>query len=203
MKFIISRYNQDIGCVKEYSDDVVIYDRSDEPVKGAIVVPNVGTDIYDKLTFIIDNYDNLPNVAVYTKANLFKYCPKDEFNELIKKTSYTPLLSTRHKVYEPICRYTKDGLYEEKNDFWYLNSHPTKNKQTFEELKELLTFNGRDYLQFCPGSNYLLTREDILRHPKSLYDKLRFYLEWTVYPGEAQMIERGLHYLWGSDIIKV
>ena len=82
MKYIVSRYNHDISWLKDYTDDVVLYDRSTEPAPNAIVVPNIGTDIYDKFTYIIDNYDNLPDVAVYTKANLFKYISKEEFDVL-------------------------------------------------------------------------------------------------------------------------
>ena len=40
MKWILSRFNHDISYLKDYTDDYVIYDRSPEPVEGAIVVPN-------------------------------------------------------------------------------------------------------------------------------------------------------------------
>ena len=46
---------------------------------------------------------------------------------------------------------------------------------------------------FAPGSNYILTAEDIRRHPVEFYIKLYNYLTWAVYPGEAQVIERGLY----------
>jgi hypothetical protein len=202
MKYILSRYNHDIEWVKGYTDDVVLYDRSEVPIAGSIVVPNIGSDIYDKLTFIIEHYDNLPDVALYSKANLFKYITREEFDGLKDNRTFTPLLTQQHKTYMPVCRYAEDGLYEELNNYWYLNHYPTKNKKTVEELKELLTFNGREYLKFAPGSNYILSKEDILRHPKNLYKKLRDYLSWGVYPGEAQMLERSLYYLWGTNEIK-
>jgi hypothetical protein len=61
---------------------------------------------------------------------------------------------------------------------------------------KLLGIYGLDYVPFAPGSNYILPKETILKHPKELYEKLRSYLDWTVYPGEAQIIERGLYTLW-------
>ena len=73
MKYVLSRYNHDIDWLTNYTDDYVLYDRSETPAKEAIVVPNIGSDWYDKFSFIIDNYENLPDVAVYTKANIFKY----------------------------------------------------------------------------------------------------------------------------------
>lgn len=200
MLYVLSRYNHNIAWVSGYTDDVVIYDRSEQPLPNTIVVPNVGSDIYDKFSFIIDNYDNLPDIALYSKANLFDYIKPREFETIKDNTTFTPLLTQDHKTYEPICWY-EDGIYCEINNYFYLNSHPVKNEQSFIELRDLLTFTNREYLQFCPGSNYILTREDILKHPKELYEKLRSYLIWSVYPGEAQMIERGLYYLWGTDIM--
>lgn len=195
MKYIVSRYNHDISWIEDYTDDYILYDRSDKPVDGAIVVPNIGSDIYDKLTFIIDNYDNLPDVAVYTKANLFKYITKEEFDLVKDNKQFTPLLTQTHKTYSDqdgvVCFY-KDGLYYERNNRWYLTSHPARS----DELYYLLGLNDKEYLTFAPGSNYILPKENIMKHSKAFYEKLRAYLEWTVYPGEAQILERGLYYLW-------
>jgi len=192
MKFILSRYNHDISWLKEYSDDYVLYDRSEEPLEGAIVVPNIGSDWYDKLTYIIDNYDNLPEVAVYTKANLFKYITKEEFDLVKGNKTFTPLLTQHHEVYEPVCRYV-DGMYEEINNRWYLGPHPARHAV---EMMRLLGIDHQEYVRFAPGSNYILPKETILKHPKELYIKLRSYLDWVIYPGEAQIMERGAYNLW-------
>lgn len=199
MKYIVSRYNQDTDWLKEYTEDVVVYDRSKEPLEKAIRVENTGTDIADKFRFVIDNYDNLPEVAVYTKANLFKYCPKEEFELLKDRKEFTPLLSLKHKVYSDdkglVCFY-KDGIYWERNDLWYLTPHPVGELDNINELMLLLGTWNMKYIPFAPGSNYILTKESILKHPKEFYEKLRSYLMWGVYPGEAQIIERGLYLLW-------
>lgn len=199
MKYIISRYNHDISWIEKYTKDYVLYDRSPEPVNGAIVVPNIGSDIYDKFTYIIDNYDNLPDVAVYTKANIFKYISEDEFDSIKDNNTFTPILTQNHRTYsdsEGVVCFYEDGMYCERNDFWYLREHPTKTVNSSRELKKILDLEGKPYLKFAPGSNYILPKKNILKHPKDLYEKLRQYLEWNVYPGEAQLIERGLYYLW-------
>lgn len=197
MKYIISRYNHDLEWLKEYTDDYVLYDRSEEPLPNSIVVPNIGTDLYDKLTYIIDNYDNLPDVAVYTKANLFKYISKEEFDEVKDNKIFTPLLTKNHKVYldddGPVCYYDNQGMFNERNNFWYLYPHPAKFAPKFIEIFKM---DQRLYNAFAPGSNYILPKENILKHPKSLYEELRSYLEWDVYSGDAQLLERNLYYLW-------
>lgn len=196
MKFIISRYNHSMDWLKDYPEaEVTIYDRSEKPMEGSVVMPNIGSDWYDKFTYIIDNYDNLPEVAIYTKANLFDYISKEEFDKIKDNHTFTPLLTQHHKVYEPVCRY-KDGMYYERNDMWYLGVHPTKHRMIPYELQEVLGIGGLEYIPFAPGSNYIVPKENILKHSKEFYQKLRSYLEWDRYPGEAQIIERGMYTVW-------
>lgn len=192
MKWVLSRFNHDISYLKDYTNDYVLYDRSEKPMEGAIIVLNRGSDIYDKFTYIIDNYDNLPDIAVYTKANIFKYITKEEFEKIKDTKEFTPILTQNHKTYLPVCWY-ENGLYAERNDYWYLNVHPAKYER---EIKEIFDMNKREYNLFAPGSNYILPKENILKHPRSMYEKLRSFLDWTVYPGDAQLLERNLYYLW-------
>ena len=195
MKYIISRYNHDLSWLKEYTNDYVIYDRSPTPLEDSIVVPNIGSDIYDKFSFIIDNYDVLPDVAVYTKANLSKYITREEFDRVKDNTTFTPLLTQSHRTYSDdrgIVCYYQDGMYYERNDKWFLTAHPARSL----ELYHLLGIADMEYIPFAPGSNYILPRENILKHSKEFYEKLREYLAWTTYPGEAQIMERGLYTLW-------
>ena len=195
MKYVVSRYCHDISWLPEYTDDVVLYDRSPEPAPNSIVVENIGSDIMDKFSYIIDNYDNLPDVAVYTKANIFKYVSKEEFDLIKDNKTFTPILTKNHEE-KPGVSYYKDGIYWEINNMWYLNSHPTKTPSTALELQGLLGIYEMEYVPFAPGSNYIVPKENILKHSKDFYKRLRSYLEWDRYPGEAQIMERGLYTLW-------
>ena len=239
MKYVISRFNHDTDWISEYTSDYILYDRSEKPVEGSVIVPNVGSDIMDKLTFIIDNYNDLPDVAVYTKCNLFKYVSQDEFDLIKDNKTFTPIF-TKHspesmieiKVLEDaietgateqekaliaeileasmrggarvkrFCYYDEDGMYNELNTSWYINTHPVfgetrvKQLERIIELQKLVGIWGKEYLQFAPGSNYTLPRENILKHPKEFYEKLKSYLDWGVYPGECMIAERGLLQIW-------
>lgn len=195
MEFMVSRYNQDVTWIGEYAPTAYLYDRSEQPLAGSLIVPNLGTDIADKLHFIIMNYAKLPDVCVYTKANLFKYISKPEFDAVKDNKSFTPLLTMNHRTYKgadgkDVCFY-KDGIYHEINNGWYLNSHPVKHDP--KEVMETLGIADLEYIPFAPGSNYILTKENITKHPVDFYHKLLNYVTWAVYPGEAQIIERGLY----------
>lgn len=192
--FFVSRYNQDTDWIGEYAPSMILYDRSDDPIPGSNVVPNLGTDIADKLAYIISNYHNLPPVMIYTKANLFKYISKEEFDEVKDNSFFTPLLTKNHRTYSTdgkvICYYEND-IYWEINNLWYLNQHPCKHDP--KEVMKTLGIDKLEYVPFAPGSNYILTATDIRKHPVEFYQKLLNYLTWAVYPGEAQIIERGLY----------
>ena len=208
INFFVSRYNQDVDWVGRYSPSMILYDRSDNPVPGSNIVPNLGTDISDKLHYIITNYNNLPPVAVYTKANLWKYITQPEFDRVKNRQEFTPLLTMNHKetkfdgTEEYVKRhgtdkdvsFYKDGIYYELNNMWYLNSHPIKHDP--KEIQALMGIDKMEYVPMAPGSNYILTAEDIRRHPVELYIKLYNYLMWSVYPAESFVIERGLYTLW-------
>lgn len=193
MRYIVSRYNQDISWLSEYTDDYVLYDRSETPIEGAIVVPNIGSDIYDKFTYIIDNYDNLPDVAVYTKANLFKYITKEEFDLVKDNKVFTPLLTKNHEVDGVVNYYDENGMYCEVNDVWILHEFPDRASR---QLAKVLGVNGMQYFTFAPGANYILPKENILQHSKEYYQQLREFLAWDRYPAEALLMERNLYNLW-------
>lgn len=206
IKFVVSRYNQDAEWLKEYAkpEEIVMYDRSDEPLPGSIEVPNIGTDIADKFQFIIDNYDNLPEMAVYTKCNLFKYIPKPEFDEVYKSANgFTPLLTQNHRIYKDSrgvdVNFYQNGMYFEINNKFYLQSHPVRDPYYVHKIEQMMGIYGKTYIPFAPGSNYILTRDNIRQHPKSFYEELRSYLMWNVYPGEGQLMERGLYEIWRPE----
>lgn len=203
---MVSNYNADISWILDYTDNYVIYDRSDtdewikpfDPKK-VIKVPNIGWDIYDKLTYIIDNYDNLPESVILTKGNIFKYITKEEFDKICNNTFFTPLFTKYHRTYMPVCFYDKDGVFNEINNSWYLRALPVKYFKSYNQFIKPLGIESSKYLRFAPGSNYLVTKENIHKHPKAFYEKLRQCVEYGATPGEAQIIERFLYTLWTTE----
>lgn len=198
--FFVSRHgNRDVGWIAEYAPSMILYDRSDNPLPGANIVPNLGTDIADKLHYMITNYNNLPPVMAYIKDNLLtKYITKEEFDAVKDNSFFTPLLTKNHRVYKDdtgkdVCYY-ENGIYWEINNLWYLNSHPCKFDP--KEVMQTMGIDKLEYIPFAPGSNYILTAANIHKHPVEFYVKLYNYLTWSVYPGEAQVIERGLYTIW-------
>lgn len=201
MKTILINYNFTPDWIHEYTDDYLIYDRSNSgkylkrfPQDKIIYTENIGNVDYDRLSYIIENYDDLPEVFLLSKSNLFKYISKEEFDLVKDNKTFTPLLTQNHKVYEPICRYV-DGMYLEYNNSWYVPAYFTQ-YLTYNEWANQFGFPTPEYLTFNPGGNFILTKEVVHKHPKKLYEDLRETLGYTELPAEAHFMERTYLTLW-------
>lgn len=199
MKYILTNYEADCSWVRDYTDDFLVYDRSECGLENRIPRDNVGDADFDRLTYIVDNYDNLPEVFLLSKSNLFKYISRPEFDSVKDNQVFTPLLTQNHKTYADaqgtVCFY-REEIYWERNNSWYLNSVPALNFKSFDEWAGYFHLPNPDYIPFAPGGNYILTRDTVHKHPKSLYHTMRQFLPYTQRPGEAQLVERSLYLLW-------
>lgn len=190
--------DHDISWIPELAgdDEYFIYDRS-----GNVELPhkvpreNRGDADYDRLSYICDNYYNLPDVFMLCKSNIFKFISPEEFDLVKNNQVFTPLLTQNHKVYEPVCRYNGD-IYEEINNSWYLNEVPAMHFKNYYEFAKQFHLPSPEYLQFAPGGNYILTRDTVHKHGLAFYEGLRDILPYCQNPGEAHMIERSYYNIW-------
>lgn len=188
MKWVINSYHGNIDWIKEYTDDVVYYDKKDK---------NCGSNIHDYMSYIVDNYDNLPDRVLFGKTNMLqRHLNKEEFDILLQKDGLVPLMTQTHKVYDPVCHYDKDGMYCEKNDSWYLHIYPTVHYDQYYKFAEAFDLPNPKYLAFAPGACWIVPRENILKRSRDYYTRLRDIVEHDSNPGEAHMIERALFYIW-------
>lgn len=206
MKKILVNYN--FTPDKEWiGEDYLIYDRSDDGIDHLkdfdpykiIHTENVGQVDYDKLCYIIDNYDNLPEVFLWGKTNLFKFITREEYEKVKDNKHFTPLLTEQHKTYSDqngvVCYYAS-GMYHERNNSWYLNQLQSKYFNSFAEYAAEFQLPSPSYIPFAPGGNYILTREKVHLYGVDYYKRLASILPYAREPGEAQMTERSYFMMW-------
>jgi hypothetical protein len=229
MNFLcISNYNNDLEWVGRYSNPHLIYDKTwaggviDNDNSEIIPPSNIkekypnytitngdpnGYNISDYMTFIIDYYDDLPDVTVFIKGNTIgRHVSKEVFDRIINNKCFTPIEDWR--VHDPnqtalqngYAMLSCDGGWMETNDSWYLNhpKHPTK---YFTNYNTFLSFCFKDpvypkYVRFPPGGNFIVPKEYILKYDKVFYKNLRTFTRHTRVSGEGQMIERSLYTIW-------
>lgn len=199
MKYVLTHYQGDTEWAKEYTNDLLVYNRSGQDIPGSISRENIGDADYDRLSYIVDNYHELPDVFLLSKSNLFKYCPREEFDLVKDNRDFTPLLTKHHKTYSDergvVCKY-EGGIYAERNDSWYVNSFSPKYFNSYEDFAKAFHLPNPDFLKFAPGGNYIVTRERVHRYGIDLYKDLASILPYCQRPAEAHMIERTYYNLW-------
>ena len=190
-------------------DDYLIYDRSDDGIdhlaefdkSKVIYEENVGQVDYPKLRYLVDNYDNLPEVFLWGKTNLFKYITPEEYEKLKDNTTFTPLLTQNHNTYSDnngvVCFYDA-GMYHERNDNWYFGEFSSKYVKSFDDWCHHIFLPTQSYVPFAPGGNYILTRETVHKYSRDYYAKLAEALPYCREPVEACCAERSYYLIWGN-----
>lgn len=209
MKALLVNYNfdpkdwwLDYGLTPE---EVTIYDRSDDATKRVFDAKtyktrNLGDVDYDKLGYLIENYDHLPGVFLWGKTNIFKYVEPEYLKQMIEKGEFAPLLKFDHRIYADylgaVNRYA-GSIYEERADSWFFNNPSLSSK--FHSWSEWCLYLGiprHSYIPFAPGGNYILTKERVHRYSKDLYQQMRDTLPYAQHPAEAHACERSYYLLW-------
>lgn len=213
MKAVLVNYNYtpDWLLSGEYDFDYIIADRSDSkeylkdfPQERIRYTKNVGNVDYDKLTYLVERYDDLPEIFLWGKTNLFKYITKAEFDAALQKVKEEkrslPLLTQGHKTYSdkygPVCYY-QDGMYWERNDSWYFNVLPHQYRDYYEFAQDF-HLPSPPFLCFNPGGNWFLSRAAVHTYARDYYERMLSILPYCQNPAEAHALERSYYTLWRS-----
>lgn len=193
-------------------EDYVLYDRSDDGIdhlkdfdqSKIITTKNEGQVDFDKLSYLVENYDNLPDVFLWGKTNLFKYITKEEYENVKDTRTFTPLLTKGHKTYSDrngvVCFY-RGEWYMERNDNWYFNRFQSKYVNSFNEWVNMFQLpSNQSYIPFAPGGNYILTKERVHKYSRDYYARMAGMLPYCREPVEAQCAERSYGLMWGNIV---
>jgi hypothetical protein len=84
---VISRYNEDISWCIDYKHTIIynkgLYETIPSTLQSYVInVPNIGREAHTYLLYIIEHYDNLPDVIVFSQGMYTDHMSKELFNEL-------------------------------------------------------------------------------------------------------------------------
>lgn len=145
------------------------------------------------MSFIVDNYDNLPDVTAFVKANIVpRHMELEEFETQIKTRTFLPLQTQKHTVDGNIAYYD-NGVYCEVNSSWYFAEYPYKYFRSYPEFAEMVGLPCPKYLPFSTGANYIVPKENILKRKKEFYQKILEFVSWSQINAESHTVERALY----------
>ena len=228
--FCISNYNNNLDWVKNYPNPHIIYDKTwaggyagltdSMPIPPSklkekypdynIINTSVnGFNLRDYFTYIIDNYNNLPDTIAFLKGNIIgRHVTSFYFNKVINNKTFTPLedwelLNTQNNMNTNYMMFSCDGGWLETNDSWYM-SHFNLPKKYFTTYNDFLIFCFKNpvlpkYVRFPPGGNFIVPKAYILKYDEIFYKNLKTFIDYTRVPAEAHLIERALYTIWNCN----
>ena len=144
---VIARYNEDLSWLKELKNKkITIYNKGKDDISyDSIKLPNIGRESHTYLTHIIQNYNNLADITIFTQGNPFTHSP--DFIELVKDPSLfepiQPLTAYYSPPFENARDINKKYILEKK---LYLDGFPPK--IVLNKSKEVWIKNHKIYVEY-------------------------------------------------------
>lgn len=206
MKAVLVNYNFTPSWLLESNLDYVIYDRSDSKdylkdfdQSRIRYTENIGQVDFDKLSYLVENYDCLPDVFLWGKTNLFKYISEEEYAKVANNKEFTPLLTQHHQEKVDglgVLCYYEGGMYHERNTMNLASIFDWKYCKTYNDFAYVFGLPNPYYIPFPPGGNYILTKDVVHKYSRDYYDDMRNVLNYCREPVEAQWAERSYYNMW-------
>lgn len=213
-KIVVSNYNSNLNWLKLVFDcgfkkqDILIYDRSDEKIDfdselQIIKSPNVGANLYDIFTFIIDNYNNIPDETIFLKGNLFSprsgdiignknkpddyYTTKEKFIQALNSKCLYSCWDNpvRYSVCKHSTKYMLDnGRMSQPLAYCSFSVNSGVETQYYNNPNQVLQHcfqspPNLNFFEFIPASNMVVPKKNILMYTPNLYKKLRNLISYT------------------------
>ena len=209
--FVVSNFNTVPSYYLDSFSNVTIYDQSDNEEIIDILLnkhdarirfegKTCGHNLLNYLDYILENYDNLPQVVVFTKGNVpGRHCSDEWLSKAIGRDCYEFLWDDPNlKDKQDIQHRLYPGRYIEINNSWYVKDSPHRYFTNFDDFCDFifLDYKKSRFNLFSPGACYQVERDRITRNPKSLYEGLRRIIEYTFRPAECFMLERALNLIF-------
>ncbi len=229
--FCISSYNNNLDWLKEFDNPHIIYDKTwaggykDNNSKKLVKPTNLkikypffnvvngnpnGYNVCDYLTFIIDNFEKLPENTVFLKGNIIgRHIRKETFLKVFNNKFFTCIEDCNYhnlnqkSIKNGYALITCDGGWMEKNTSWYLHHHlhPIKYFLSYNNFMKFCFINPviPKYIRFPPGGCFIVPKNQILKYDVIFYKNLKTFVEHSRISGEGQLIERALYTIWNCN----
>lgn len=187
-------------------------------LENEILIPNVGRESETYLQYILANYNQLPDVVVFTQGRISDHV---DYQNYLK--SY---LFDNSKGYATYLVYLKNEALEKSKsqNFWmhhdvgkcncfdkawnirgggyfYLHDNYKKNQRMpfCEWFKKNIQDDYPNPICLYPNGIFAVTKENILSNPLDYYEKLLLEVNHQVNPAEGHFFERSWYYIFNMD----
>jgi len=201
-KIIVARYNENIKWLTSEMKNCIIYNKGNPlNIHNEILLENVGRESETYLHYIITNYDNLPDVVVFTQARIADHKGSDDIRYLIniknEALHYSKSNPTIVHTHTGKCIYY-DKEWNVRQDGYYLKDNYKNNKPiTFIEwFKTNIDIDYPNPIKIYIAAIFAVKKEKILSRPIEFYKKLISEVNHHINSTEGHFFERSWYYIF-------
>lgn len=193
--FVIARHNEDANWLGPIASETIVYNKGNDfgptsklaqELKAVIRLPNVGRESHTYLQYVIDNYDNLPNVITFSQACICDHGIKEPLAHLLRLSNEAEKFGySQNFANGRISRNFGPVVW---NSAYYRSVH---GRETFGPWmdKTLGGYRASPIRIYYCGI-FALKKEFILKKPLSFYQNLLKTLSHHNNPIEGHFFER-------------
>lgn len=177
MEVVIARYNEDVSWTDKIKYPVKIYNKNQNDFdKFENNLPNVGREAHTFFSYIVNNYDKLPDYVTFLQGNPFDHCRDavEKINNFDFKTEFLPLGTVHKQTME----------YESIN-------------AQVETYSKIIGFKMMFPTYMVPGAQHIVSKRTIRKNKKEFYEKILSTISNEDAPFDIYNIEKTLFQIYG------
>ena len=201
-KIVVARYNEDIAWLNNEMTNCIIYNKGNKlNIQNEILLENVGRESETYLHYIVTNYDNLPDVVVFTQARISDHKGVDDINLLIniKNEALNNVKSQNFLIHNDFGNNIYfDKEWNLRHDGYFLKDNYKNNIPiTFLEwFKSNININYPNPIYMYVNSIFAVKKECIINKPIEYYKRLILEVNHHINPTEGHFFERSWYYIF-------
>lgn len=199
---VVAHYNENLNWLSCFDkNSIIVYSKGKSSEIDCIqkFLPNVGREAHTYLTYILENYDNFPDIIFFTQGDISEHKITID-KEIINNTFLN--IKTHSQNYN-ICPF-KSGL----NHDWHLRNYKNSNLTRFKlsGLEFFRTYinksiNIHNEICWYSGAIFSVTKEMIKTRSRDYYQILYLLINKDNNPEIAHFFERSWYYIFNLDKI--
>lgn len=188
-QIIVAKYNEDVSWLDGYKN-VIVYDKLNDKD-----LPNIGRESHTYLTYIIENYDNLPDVVFFTQGNISEH-NYSNISGFLNVENFSKNLKEYPFNYYFYCKnlgWNNDHLY-----YWKGPLYPKEELGFTQWFKKYIDneYDINSGITFWMGAIFSVSKELIQARPKEYYQMLLDLIPKTHNPEVGHYFERSWFYIF-------
>lgn len=203
-KIVVARYNENIEWLYEKFNNLVVYNKFYPlNIPNEIMVPNFGRESETYLRYIITNYDNLPDVVIFTQARISDHRGFNDINYLFKLGKQAllfgksiPDIKHTENKYKKSC-WDRDWNIESDKYYYLHNNYLNNEPIVFEKwFNKHIGCEYKTPFHIYSNGIFAVRKDLILRNPIEYYLNLISLVNHHVNPAEGHFFERSWFYIF-------